>query len=126
MKTFMLTSGILLVIVGVIITQSICMHRFKADICEILPRLEEAYAESDKKKFSEIADELGAVWEKVQTWFAVTVDTRSIEDIDLAMKRLVKYGELGDSFDFYAEMINLEGMVSRLPRREGAYVRELL
>ena len=126
MKTFLWTSCLLVAIAGLIILQSVKMHHFKDEIFELLPKLEQAYESNDEAKFDLAAEALQKSWEKNHLWFSITVDSLSIEDIEMSIKRIVKYGRLGDSFDFYAEKINLEGMITRLPRKEGAYLKELL
>ena len=93
---------------------------------EILPELTQAYEQRDTARFDNQADMLNEAWEKNHMWFSITVDSRTIEEIELAIKRMVKYGQMRDTYDFYAEKINLEGMITRLPRREGAYLKELL
>jgi len=126
MKTFLLTTGLLVVIIVVVIIQSVQMHSFKDEFLDLLPTLTQAYEQNHSEKFHETSEKLQQTWENHHTWFSLTVDSRTIEDIELSLKRTVKYGQMRDTFDFYAEKINLEGMITRLPKREGAYLKELL
>ncbi len=65
-------------------------------------------------------------WQDARLWSCLTIPTKQIDEIDVALKRSITFAALKASPDFIGEFKALCMKIEHLPKQEGFNIEELL
>ena len=71
-------------------------------------------------------EQITKIWHKYRPWATLTISTKDIEQIEIALKRCHVFAQIKQKADFLGEFANLEYILDYIPQREGFHLREIL
>ncbi len=126
MKAFVIAC-ILLLTIGILVgIHSFTMIHLAEDIdlqCKEITTL------AQKEKWDDVTegiDKARSIWDKKRFWVALTVSTKNIEEIEIALTQSRAYAELHQKPDFFGEFIMFQKLVEHIPHQEGFHIEEVL
>ena len=126
MKVFWISIIIFVVICIFIGVHSTLMARMER---EIEPHLKVIPGLAHSEEWNGVQRELKKIsncWSKYRPWAALTISTKDIEQIEVALGRCLIFAQIEQKADFFGEFTNFEYIVNYLPQREGFHLREIL
>lgn len=96
------------------------------DLDSICTQVEEQFQEEDWQGVEENLQALQDRWEQSRFWASLTIDTDSIEEIEISLEQSTSYAKLQAKPDFMGEFIMFRRLTEHLPHQEGFDIKELL
>lgn len=126
MKAFIIACILLLTIGLLIGIHSFTMIQFAKDI-DVQCREVTSLAKNEKwKEVAKGIDDIRSTWDKKRVWVALTVSTKNIEEIEIALTQSRAYAKLKQKPDFFGEFIMFQKLVEHIPHQEGFHIEEIL
>lgn len=117
----------LLIFIAVLITvHAVSIQNLYGDIDGITASIEESFSQQNWDGVKQGLEQAESRWKKSKIWASLTIDTDTIEEIEISLEQSKRYAELRDREDFIGEFVMFKMLVAHLPHREGISLEELL
>ncbi len=126
MKALVCALSLLLTICLLIGIHSFSMHKWSADIKTQSDRVFSLVNSNNWSDAINIIDEIQKSWDKKRIWAALTLDTGTIEEIEISLLQSRAYAVLQQKPDFFGEFLMFTKLVAHIPNQEGFDVGEIL
>lgn len=126
MKFFIAAILLLVILCGFVGVHSYMMIDMSKDISKICNRVDSL---ADSEKWEEVIKELDKIekiWDKKRIWTSLTIETKNIEQIEIAFRQSMAYARLGEKSDFVGEFTMFAMLVNHIPHQEGFHIEEIL
>ena len=117
----------LVVFIAVLITaHAVSIQKLYRDIDGITASIEEVFSQQNWDGVKQGLEQAEKRWKESKIWASLTIDTDTIEEIEISLEQSKRYAELQDREDFIGEFVMFKMLVAHLPHREGISLEELL
>ncbi len=126
MKAFIISCILLLSIAAFVGIHSFIMMNLSNAISAECQKVTELAINDQWSQVTKSLDRIRSIWDKKCLWASLTISTKDIEEIEIALTQSRAYAELKQKPDFFGEFIMFQKLVEHIPHQEGFHIEELL
>ena len=126
MKRIIIALVSLCVITSLSVFHAVKINNLNQNIKEPMIKIEAAFREENWDTINYELDKINSIWQDVRPWSCLTIPTKQIDEIDVALERSIGYASIKAAPDFIGEFKTVCMKFDHLPKQEGLNLEELL